>query len=83
VLLLVGRPAIAQAYQGKGLGTDLLRAALRRCLAAADIVGARGIIAHAIDEDAVGFYQHHGFILCPLGKRVMLMPIETVRALLR
>lgn len=81
-LLLIGRLAIDEVYQGKGLGTDLLRDALRRCLAAADIVGVRGVIAHAIDEDAMGFYQHHGFLLCPLGERVMLMPIETVRALL-
>jgi GNAT superfamily N-acetyltransferase len=81
-LLLIGRLAIDKVYQGKGLGTDLLRDALRRCLAAADIVGARGVIAHAIDEDAVGFYQHHGFLLSPLGERLMLMPIETVRALL-
>jgi GNAT superfamily N-acetyltransferase len=81
-LLLIGRLAIDKGYQGKGLGTDLLRDALRRCLAAADIVGARGVIAHAIDEDAVDFYQHHGFLLSPLGERLMLMPIETVRALL-
>lgn len=80
-LLLIGRLAIDQACQGKGLGTDLLRDALRRCRAAADIVGARGVIAHAIDEDAMGFYQHHGFVHCPLGERVMLMTIETVRAL--
>lgn len=81
-LLLVGRLAVDQDYQGKGLGTDLLRDALRRCLAAAGIVGARGVIAHAIDEDAVDFYQHHGFLPSPLGERLMLMPIETVRALL-
>ncbi len=81
-LLLIGRLAIDERYRGKGLGTDLLRDALRRCLAAADIVGARGVIAHGIDEEATGFYRHHGFSVCPLGERIMLMPIETVRALL-
>lgn len=81
-LLLIGRLAIDERYRGQGLGTDLLRDALRRCLAAADIVGARGVIAHAIDEEAAGFYRHHGFSVCPLGVQVMLMPIETVRTLL-
>ncbi|MGH6931113.1 MAG: GNAT family N-acetyltransferase [Dongiaceae bacterium] len=81
-LLLIGRLAIDQGCQGRGLGTDLLADALRRCLAASEIVGARAIVAHAIDEDAIGFYRHHGFQLSPLGERVMLMPIESARALL-
>ena len=32
--------------------------------------------------DAVRFYQRHGFLRCPLGERVMLLPIEAVRATL-
>ena len=55
--------------------------ALRRCLAASEIVGARGVVAHAIDEAAVSFYERHGLVRSPLGERVMLMPIETVRSL--
>ena len=80
-LLLIGRLAIDRAFQGMGLGTELLSDALRRCFAASEIAGARGVIAHAIDADAIGFYQRHGFLPSPLGERVMLLPIETVRAL--
>src|SRR6266851_8027918 len=80
-LLLIGRLAIDRAFHGIGLGTELLSDALRRCLAASEIAGARGVIAHAIDDDAAGFYQRHGFLHSPLGERVMLMPIETLRAL--
>ncbi len=80
-LLLLGRLAVDEGFRGKGLGTDLLADALRRCLAAAEIVGARGVVAHAIDGDAVRFYEHHGFVLCPLGERIMLMGMETVRQL--
>jgi GNAT superfamily N-acetyltransferase len=82
-LLLIGRLAVDRAFQGLGLGGDLLADAIRRCLAAADIVGARGILAHAIDDDAARFYQRHGFLLSPLGEHVMLLPIETARAMLR
>ena len=81
-LLLIGRLAIDTGYQGRGLGADLLIDALNRCLAASEIAGARGVVAHAIDDEAVGFYARHGFLLSPLGDRVMLMPIETVRTLL-
>jgi GNAT superfamily N-acetyltransferase len=81
-LLLIGRLAIDVSLQGKGLGSDLIADALRRCLAASEIAGVRAIVAHAIDEQAVGFYLRHGFVVSPLGERVMLMPIEVVRSLL-
>jgi GNAT superfamily N-acetyltransferase len=80
-LLLIGRLAVDRAFQGMGLGSELLADALRRCLAASEIAGARGVVAHAIDDDAVRFYERHGFALSPLGTRVMLMPIEVLRAL--
>ncbi|MDG4885476.1 GNAT family N-acetyltransferase [Mesorhizobium sp. WSM4884] len=80
-LLLIGRLAVDQAFQGVGLGSDLLSDALRRCLAVSDIAGVRAVVTHAIDDEAMGFYQRHGFIASPLGERVMLMPIETVQAL--
>jgi GNAT superfamily N-acetyltransferase len=81
-LLLIGRLAVDAPWQGRGVGSALLVDALRRCLAASEVVGVRGIVAHAIDEPAAGFYERHGFVRCPLGERVMLMPIETVRSLL-
>ncbi|WCP12044.1 hypothetical protein sphantq_00441 [Sphingobium sp. AntQ-1] len=80
-LLLIARLAVDSAFQGLGLGPDLLADALRRCAAASEIAGVRAVIVHAIDDDAVGFYERHGFIASPLGERVLLMPIEAVRAL--
>jgi GNAT superfamily N-acetyltransferase len=79
-LLLIGRLAVDREYQGKGLGADLLSDGVRRCLEVSEIAGVRAIITHAIDDDAVRFYKHHGFVRCPLGDRVMLLPIEVVRA---
>jgi GNAT superfamily N-acetyltransferase len=80
-LLLIGRLAVDAEWRGRGLGSALLSNALTRCLAASEIAGVRAIVAHAIDETAVGFYERHGFIRSPLGERVMVMPIETVRTL--
>jgi GNAT superfamily N-acetyltransferase len=79
-LLLIGRLAIDRSLQGRGLGADLLSDAVRRCCAAADIAGARAIIAHAIDEEAARFYVHHGFLRSGPGELVMILPIETARA---
>jgi predicted N-acetyltransferase YhbS len=80
-VLLIGRLAVDSNYQRRGLGTDLLVDALRRCLNAADTAGARAVITHAIDDDALKFYKRHGFLHSPLGERTMLMPIETARTL--
>lgn len=80
-LLLIGRLAVDAEWRGRGVGSALLVDALSRCLAASEIAGARGVVAHAIDDAAVGFYERHGFARSPLGERVMLLPIETVRSL--
>ena len=80
-LLLIGRLAVDAEWRGRGLGSALLADALRRCFAASEIAGIRGVVAHAIDEAAVAFYERHGFVRSPLGERIMLMPIETVRSL--
>src|SRR3546814_15900580 len=74
------RLAVASDFQGLGRGADLRADARRRCAAASEIAGARAVIVHAIDDDAVGFYARHGFIASPLGERVLLMAIEAVRA---
>lgn len=82
-LLLIARLAVASGFQGIGLGSDLLVDALRRCAAASEIAGARAVVVHAIDDEAVGFYERHGFVASPLGQRVLLMPIEAVRTSIR
>lgn len=79
-LLLLGRLAVDREFQGLGLGKDLLADAIRRCAAAAEIAGARGILVHAIDAEAAEFYRRHGFLDSPVGELTLLLPIETVRA---
>jgi GNAT superfamily N-acetyltransferase len=79
-LLLLGRLAIDAAHQGRGIGGFLLRDALLRCLATCEIVGARAIATHAIDDAAAEFYKRHGFVPALLGDRTLLLPVETLRA---
>jgi len=81
-LLLLARLAVESEWRGRGVGSAMLVDAFGRCLAASAIAGVRAVVVHAINDDAVGFYERHGFVRSPLGERVLLMPIETVRALL-
>jgi len=79
-LLLIGRLAIDARHQGAGLGAVLLYDALKRCVTTAELVGARGIIVHAIDDEAVAFYRQYGFRDSRLHERTLFLSIETARA---
>src|SRR3546814_9227269 len=60
-VITLARLAIDQSLRGKGFGRGLVRDAGSRVIAAADIIGVRGMIVHAISEDAKQFYLRCGF----------------------
>ena len=64
-VMVLARLAIALDWQGKGIGAGLLRDAVLRTLAAADIAGIRAIIVHAKDERSRAFYERYGFAPSP------------------
>lgn len=61
-IMLLARLAVDYRWQGKGIGSGLLKDAMRRSLQAADIAGVRALIVHAKDESAKSFYQHFDFL---------------------
>ncbi|MBV8048389.1 MAG: GNAT family N-acetyltransferase [Paludibacterium sp.] len=64
-VVVLGRLAIHTAYQGRGMGADLLKDAVLRSLRLSREMGIRALLCHAIDENAKRFYLHHGFIASP------------------
>jgi len=79
-VMLIGRLAVDQAFQGKGIGPGLLRDALLRIAGAAEVVGCRAVLVQAIDGRAAAFYSTADFIAFPSGSRTMFLPIETLEA---
>jgi GNAT superfamily N-acetyltransferase len=77
---LIGRLARDQAYAGRGLGKDLLQDALRRILAASQIIGVRAVLVHALNDEAAKFWTDHEFIESPIGSRTFYLPVETIAA---
>src|SRR5579862_9802633 len=65
-LALLGRLAVDHRQKGKGLGKALLLDALMRTAQAADTIGIRALLVHAIDEDARRFYLHFNFEPAPV-----------------
>jgi len=77
-ILLIGRLAVATAYQGQSIGKGLLKDALLRALQISRQVGCRAVLVHAIDDQAAAFYASFGFIAFPAGGRSFFMPIKQI-----
>lgn len=71
---LLGRLAVAQPYQGRGLGGLLLSDAILR-VARAEL-GVFALLVDAKDDAAQRFYEHHGFTLLPREDRRLCLPIS-------
>lgn len=65
-VIVLGRMAIHNNYQGKGLGSDLLRDAFLRARKASEISAARALLVHALNDRAKKFYLQHGFFESPI-----------------
>ena len=81
-VVLLGRLAVDEKHQGKGLGADLLRDAILRSLRIAEDVGVRALLVHALDDDAVAFYKKFEFIASPMDPRTLMLPLDQVGRLL-
>jgi predicted N-acetyltransferase YhbS len=63
--VLLGRLAVDHEAQGSGLGRQLVRDALLSTLAAAERVGIRVLLVHAVNDSAARFYLKLGFMPSP------------------
>jgi len=79
---VLARLAVDRRRQGRGLGRAMFRDAARRVAHAADTIGIRGIIVHAISEEARRFYVALGFDPCPREAMTMVVTLQDIRAAL-
>jgi GNAT superfamily N-acetyltransferase len=79
-VVVLGRLAIATAYQGRGLGRALFADAARRVLNAADVIGIRGLLVHAISHEARAFYVALGLEPSPMDPMTLMATLADLRA---
>ncbi|HRO59298.1 MAG TPA: GNAT family N-acetyltransferase [Burkholderiaceae bacterium] len=79
---LLGRLAVDEAMQGKGLGVFLLMDALHRVLLASQTLAVHAMIVDTRDEAAAAFYRKYGFVPFADNQRQLLLPMATLRQLL-
>ena len=81
--LLLGQLATDLNWIGKGVGTGLLKHALQRCVAAAQLVGGRALLVNAVDADAADFWKRRGFIPSKDDPLLLLRSIADIAASIR
>ena len=79
---ILARLAIDVGFQKQGLGRALFRDASLRILAAADAIGIRGILVHAISEEAANFYRAVGVESSPASPQTLMMTLVDLQAAL-
>lgn len=77
---LLGRLAIDNKYQGKGLGKILLIDALKRSYESSEVIGSFAVVVDPIDREAKFFYEKYDFIKLPDSGK-MFIAIKTLKLL--
>jgi GNAT superfamily N-acetyltransferase len=78
-VVVLGRLAVDRTWQGRGLGRALLRDAGSRVVQAADVIGVRGMLMHALSDDARAFYVAMGFGPSPVDPLILMATVEDLR----
>lgn len=78
-VVVLGRLAVDHSLQGSGLGRALVRDACLRVIAAADAIGIRGVIVHALSDAAQTFYERVGFTSSPLDPTILMVTITDLQ----
>lgn len=78
-VVVLGRLAIARTHQKRGLGRALFQDAARRILQAAEGIGIRGILVHALSDDARAFYVGLGLEPSALDPMMLMATLTDLR----
>jgi len=78
-VVVLGRLAVGHPHQGLGIGRALFRDAGRRVIHAADAIGMRGLLVHALTEEARAFYLRLGLELSPLDPMTLMVTIVDLK----
>ncbi len=79
-VVILARLAVDQSRQGQGIGRALFRDATLRVVHAAETIGIRGILVHAISEEARKFYVALGFEPCPADSMTLIVSMRDLQS---
>lgn len=78
-VVVLGRLAVDQTLQSKGIGRALVQDTGRRVLQTANAIGIRGMLVHALSDEAKAFYERVGFDPSPLDPMVLMVTLADLQ----
>ena len=75
-VVVLARLAVDESMKGRGFGRALVRNAVQRVIQAADVIGIRGIVVHALSVEAKRFYEQVGFEQSSLDPMVLMATLN-------
>ena len=82
-VVILARLAVDNNFKGLLLGKALLKDALLRSLNVANEIGVKAVLVHALDSQAVAFYEKYGFQRMPEQQNTLMLSISNIEKLLR
>ena len=77
-VVVLGRLAVDKRIQGQGVARALVRDAGLRVIQASDTIGIRGMLVHALSDEARRFYLRIGFEPSPIDPMVLMVTLGDV-----
>jgi predicted N-acetyltransferase YhbS len=77
---LLGQLATDTNWAGQGIGSGLLKHALKRCVKAAALIGGRALVVNAVDGDAADYWARRGFMASKDDPMILFRAIADIAA---
>ena len=82
-MALIGMLGVNQNHSGQGIGKGMVRDAVKRIASASGEMGIRGVMLHAVDDEAKSFYEHLGFLESSVEGGLMMVTLQQISASLQ
>lgn len=79
-VVIIGRLAVDKSFKGQGIGAGMLKDALLRVIGAAEEIGIRAVLVHALDEDARDFYLKQGFYESATNNHTLMVTVQEIQS---
>jgi predicted N-acetyltransferase YhbS len=79
-VVILGRLGVDQTIKGKGIGSALVRDAILKIMVAAESLGIRAVVIHALNNRVKSFYESLGFIPSPTDPMILMATLNDLKA---
>jgi GNAT superfamily N-acetyltransferase len=82
-VVVLARLAVARTHQSRGLGRALFQDCGKRVIHAAESIGIRGLLVHAVSDQARAFYLGLGLDPSPIEPMTLMTTVADLKAALK